>query len=353
MLTTFIRILDCLNLLFMGEVSDDFASDSQFLVVLHFGVSLNFFNVFLFLLQKFYVVVADGDLVQVEVESFLLDLLVIDGVDILGHGGLVWVADLDGLDLLLLRRLELLLHALLARRARLEQLRVDGRVLLELLLGLLLLNFAVDLAQLLAEARGGPVQVIVVVGAIVVVVVVDVLQLFVGVDVGLQVARDGLADDLVVVLVLVVLEVRVVEHLAALLVDHAAVHDVLVEVIPVQSQVLRIVQVVHVIVVIKVNVVIRKVAGVVLLRPRELVVGLGLVQVRHHELLPLLAFLGQDLLLLEAFKLLLLDDVVIVRLHVFVSVRLLAQHRAEHHTIFKHSSRRSPTNIVHELLAAI
>ena len=190
-----------------------------------------------------------------------------------------------------------------------------------------MLDLAVDFPQLLAEACGGSVEVVVVVDAI---VVVDVLQLLVGVDVSLQVARDRLADDLVVVVVLRVREVGVVEHLAALLVDHAAVHDVLVEVIPVQSQVLRIVQVVHVVIVIKVNVVVREVAGVVLFRPRELVVGLGLVEVRHHELLPLFALLGQDLLLLEAFELLLLDDIVIVRLHVFVAVGLLAQHRAEH-----------------------
>ena len=212
-----------------------------------------------------------------------------------------------------------------------------------------MLDLAVDFPQLLAEACGGSVEVVVVVDAI---VVVDVLQLFVGVDVGLQVARDRLADDLVVVVVLGVRKVGVVEHLAALLVDHAAVHDVLVEVIPVQSQVLRIVQVVHVIIVIKVNVVVREVAGVVLFRPRELVVGLGLVEVRHHELLPLFALLGQDLLLLEAFELLLLDDVVIVRLHVFVAVGLLAQHRAEHQTIFEHSNRMCST-IINELLATV
>ena len=50
MLTTFVRILDCFNLLFMGEVGDDFASDSQFLVMLHFGVDVYFFDIFLLLL---------------------------------------------------------------------------------------------------------------------------------------------------------------------------------------------------------------------------------------------------------------------------------------------------------------
>lgn len=218
-----------------------------------------------------------------------------------------------------------------------------------------MLDLAVDFPELLAKACSRAIEVVVVVGAIVVVVVVDLFQLFVGVDVGFQVTGDRLTDHLVIVVVLVVLEVGVVEHLAALLVDHAAVHDVFVEVVPVQGrQVLRIVQVVHVVIVVEVYVVIREVAGVVLFGPRvELVVGLGLVEVRHHELLPLLAFLGQDLLLLEAFELLLLDDVVIVGLHIFVSVGFLAQHGAEHHTIFEHGGSRCAIGIINELLAAV
>lgn len=99
----------------MGKVCDDLAADSQFLVVLHLGVDLHLFDVFLFLLQEEHVVLADGDLVEIEVEALLLDLLVVDGIHVLGDRRLVGVSDLDGLDLLLLCGLELLLDALLAR----------------------------------------------------------------------------------------------------------------------------------------------------------------------------------------------------------------------------------------------
>ena len=87
MLTTLIRILNSLDLLFVSKVGDDFASDSQFLVVLHFGVDIYFFDIFLLLLQKQhgYVVLTDRDLLQIEVEPLLLDLLVIDWVDVLRH----------------------------------------------------------------------------------------------------------------------------------------------------------------------------------------------------------------------------------------------------------------------------
>lgn len=126
-LATLIGVLNGLDLLFVSEVRDDFASDPQFLVMLHFGVHVHLLDIFLFLLQEQRVILVDGDFVEIQVEPFLLDLLVVDRIHVLAHRGLVRVANLDGLDLLFLGGLELvLLDALLAGRARLVQLRVDG-----------------------------------------------------------------------------------------------------------------------------------------------------------------------------------------------------------------------------------
>ena len=47
-LTTLIGILNSLNLLFMSEVGNYFVADSQFLVMLHFGVNVYLFDIFLF-----------------------------------------------------------------------------------------------------------------------------------------------------------------------------------------------------------------------------------------------------------------------------------------------------------------